>query len=37
MNPGEVIESFAVAQAMREHDWLYPTVAIACGRLIARP
>ena len=29
MNPGDVIESFAVAQAMREHEWLYPAVAIA--------
>lgn len=29
MNPGDLIESFAVAQAMREHEWLYPAVAIA--------
>jgi len=29
VNPGDVIESLAVAQAMREHEWLYPAVAIA--------
>ena len=29
MNPGDVIESLAVAQAMREHEWLYPAAAIA--------
>ena len=29
MNPGDVIESLAVAQAMREHEWLYPATAIA--------
>ena len=29
MNPGDLIESLAVAQAMREHEWLYPAVAIA--------
>ena len=29
MNPGSLIESLAVAQAMRDHAWLYPAVAIA--------
>ena len=29
MNPGGLIESLAVAQAMRDHAWLYPAVAIA--------
>ncbi len=29
MNPGDLVESLAVAQAMREHEWLYPAVAIA--------
>ena len=29
MNAGDLIESLAVAQAMREHEWLYPAVAIA--------
>ena len=29
MNAGEMIETFAVAQAMRDHEWLYPAVAIA--------
>jgi hypothetical protein len=29
VNPGDLIESLAVAQAMREHEWLYPAVAIA--------
>jgi hypothetical protein len=29
VNPGEVIETFAVAQAMRDNAWLYPAVAIA--------
>ncbi len=29
MNAGEMIETFAVAQAMRDHQWLYPAVAIA--------
>jgi hypothetical protein len=28
VNPGELIETFAVAQAMRDHEWLYPAVAI---------
>ena len=27
MNPGELIETFAVAQAMRDHAWLYPAVS----------
>lgn len=28
MNAGAMIETFAVAQAMRDHEWLYPAVAI---------
>ena len=29
MNTGEMIETFAIAQAMRDHAWLYPAVSIA--------